>query len=420
MNQPNLEISKDVVCPFCGLLCDDLTVNRANKQISVDPKGCHVSERRFSKAASRENLQPKVYGQIATRSEAIQAAAELINQAGLPTVTGMVTDVAGCRMALQLAERIRACIDQHANRSSMLNTSRIQTNGGYFITLSEARNRADLLILVNPNLITGFPRILELLGFADIRNSTQIHNRKVATIGESSDKIKTQDSIAAHVECDLGDAGLVASMVQCCLENRVHNASHHHNLSNSQIGQLVSLIEQSHYPVFIWASEDFLFPLGDLSIESIFRLIESLNKSKRAAGLTLTSSASTTTANTVSTWQYGNPLPISFRDGCPVYQPEYYSWQSIVKRGDTDLVIWVGGLEEKVDIPNSDVKTIILSSVEPENADIFLPVTIPGIDNDAHLFRSDWIVSRYLEGLHFKDGCSSAETLQEIDRVLSC
>ena len=420
MYEPGPGISKDVVCPFCGLLCDDLTVNRENERIAVDANGCQLTQRRFLEAASRVDLQPRICGQVATRGAALQAAADLISHANLPAIAGMMTDVAGCRSALRLAKRIRASIDQHASRSSALNTSRIQTHGGFFITLTEARNSADLLVLINPDLITRFPRLLEILNFDKTSESRLKQRRNVAVLGESSDKVRTQDNIAAHVECQLEDAGLVASIVQRRLEKSVHSASHHHDVSQTQIDQLISLIEQSHYPVFVWAGEDFVFPLGDLVIESVFRLIETLNKSKRAAGLTLTSSASTVTANTVSTWLHGNPLPISFRKGSPEYQPEYYSLQSIVSRGDTDLVIWVGGLEEKIELPDTDVRTIVLSNVEPENSDVFLPVAMPGIDHDAHLFRSDWVVARYLQGLRVMNGHSSAETLQEIQGMLNC
>lgn len=420
MVETSPDISKDIVCPFCGLLCDDLTISRENGQVCVETRGCHLTQRRFLEAASRAELRPKIGGQVATRDTAIQTAADLIEQASLPVIAGLETDVAGCRSALQLAERIKACIDQHAGSSSLLNTSRIQTDGGFFITLTEARNSSDLLVLINPNLIARFPRLLEILNYAEIGRCRQNQGRNLAVVGETRDNTAELDNAAVHVECNLEDAGLVASRVQSRLEKRPGSAGRLHRDLEAQTDQLVSLIDDSRYPVFVWASEDFVFPMGDLAIDSFFRLIESLNRSKRAAGMTLASSASAVTANAVATWRCGNPLPISFREATPEYQPGYCSLQSVVRRGDTDLVIWVGGLEETVEMPDTEAKTVVLSSVEPQSADVFLPVSIPGIDHDGHLFRSDWIVSRYLHGLKFRDGFSSAETLQEIQEMLRC
>ena len=421
MYEPGPGISEDVVCPFCGLLCDDLTVNRENGRIAVDANGCQLTQRRFLEAASRADLQPRICGQVATRGAAVRAAADLISHANLPTIAGMMTDVAGCRSALRLAERIRACIDQHASRSSALNTSRIQTNGGFFITLSEARNSADLLVLINTSLMTRFPRLLEILNFDKTSESRQKQRRNVAVLGESGDKIQTQDSIAAHVECKLEDAGLVASIIQRRLEKSAHSASHHHDISETQIDQLASLIEQSHYPVFVWAGEDFVFPLGDLVIESVFRLIETLN-----------------------------PVQTSRRVNAHVKRIDDY------RKHCFDLVAWESAANQfsqgKLQSINLNTihcsqslaaVTLTLSSgsvVSKKRLNFqtlmqelscfpmlslkmrmcFLPVAMPGIDHDAHLFRSDWVVARYMQTLGVKNGHSSAETLQEIQEMLNC
>ena len=87
----------------------------------------------------------------------------LISASNSPVIAGMMTDVAGSRAALELADRTGAVIDHHHNTAYHRNNSRLQTYGGYLTTLSEARNRADLIVLFGSELLAQFPRLLEKL-----------------------------------------------------------------------------------------------------------------------------------------------------------------------------------------------------------------------------------------------------------------
>ncbi|MYD78041.1 MAG: hypothetical protein F4239_03795 [Gammaproteobacteria bacterium] len=134
----------------------------------------------------------------------------------------------------------------------------------------------------------------------------------------------------------------------------------------------------------------------------------------------LTTTPSTTTANAVSTWRYGKPLPLSFRSCNPEHHPDYYAWDSIMNREDTDLVIWVGGLDQSVEMPDCSMQKILLSNKDYEDADVFIPIAIPGLDHDAHLFRTDLTLAHYLKNLHMNDGYSGADTLEQIYSQLKC
>ena len=413
----------DVVCPFCGLLCDDLSLQNEGHSFHIDSSGCPLSKANFLKASTRTALKPRVNGKFVTRKTAIQAAVNLISNAKLPLITGLMTDVAGTRNALNLAEYLHATIDQYSNRSFGINASHIQTNGGYFTTLSETRNRTDLLVLIGSQIQQKFPRLIEILDFLKPDNSRFKRPRKIAVIGEPCEEfamILEQIGVSASIECDLQQSGHVISVIQNQLEKRKDRVPITHSFPNSVIQSFVQDLEQSNYAVFVWAAEEFSFPLGDLVVDSIFRLIDVINQSRRAAGLMLTTTPSTSTANAVSTWRYGKPLPLSFRSGNPEHHPEYYASDSIINRRDTDLLIWVGGLDQSVEMPDCSMKKISLSSKDSEDSDVFIPIAIPGLDHDAHLFRTDLTPAHYLKNLHMNDGYSGAETLQEIYSQLKC
>ena len=413
----------EVVCPFCGLLCDDLSVQNEGNSFQINSSDCALSKANFLEASRRTPLKPRVNGKFVTRKTAIQAAVNLISNARLPLITGLMTDVAGTRNALNLAEYLHATIDQYSNRAFGINASHIQTNGGYFTTLSETRNRADMLVLIGPQIPNYFPRLIEILDFLKPDNSRFKRPRRIAVIGEPCEefsRILEQTGVSASIECDIQQSGHVISVIQNQLEKRKDRVPITHSFPNSAVQSFVQDLEQSDYTVFVWAAEEFSFPLGDLVVDSIFRLIDVINQSRRAAGLMLTTTPSTTTANAVSTWRYGKPLPLSFRSGNPEHHPDYYAWDSILNRGDTDLVIWVGGMDQSTEIPDCPMKKISLSSKDSEDSDVFIPIAIPGLDHDAHLFRTDLTLAHYLKNLHMNDGFSGAETLEEIHSQLKC
>ncbi len=411
------------MCPFCGLLCDDLSLQIEGNSFQIDSSDCPLSKAGFLEASTRTALKPRVNGKFVTRKTAIQAAVNLISNAKLPLVTGLMTDVAGIRTALNLVEYLHATIDQYSNRSFGINASHIQTNGGYFTTLSETRNRADMLVLIGSQIPKIFPRLIEILDFSKTDNPRFKRPRKIAVIGEPCEEFATileKIDVSATIECDLQQSGHVISVIQNQLGKRKDRAPITHSFPISAIQSLVQNLEQSDYTVFVWAAEEISFPLGDLVVDSIFRLIDVINQSRRAAGLMLTTTPSTTTANAVSTWRYGKPLPLSFRSGGPEHHPDYYAWDSIINRGDTDLVIWVGGLDQSIEMPDCSMQKIVLSSKDHEDADVFIPIAIPGLDHDAHLFRTDLTLAHYLKNLHMNDGHSGAETLKEIYSQFKC
>ncbi len=423
MTNQNMHRFLDVVCPFCGLLCDDLSLQNEGGSFHIDSSDCPLSNAGFLEASVRTALKPRVNGKFVTRKTAIQAAANLISNAKRPLITGLMTDVAGTRNALTLAEYLHATIDQYSNRAFGINASHIQTNGGYFTTLSEVQNRADMLVLIGSQIQKKFPRLIEILDFSKPDNSRFKRPRKIAVIGDPCEEFATipeQIDVSARIECDMQQSGHVISVIQNQIEKRKDRAPITHNFPNSAIQSFVQALKQSDYAIFVWAAEEFSFPLGDLIVDSIFRLIDVINQSRRAAGLMLTTTPSTTTANAVSTWRYGKPLPLSFRSGSPEHHPDYYGWSSIINREDTDLVIWVGGLDQSVEMPDCSMQKISLSSRDSKIADIFIPIAIPGLDHDAHLFRTDLTLAHYLKNLHMNDGYSAAETLEEIYSQLKC
>src|SRR5688572_18468086 len=98
----------NVTCPFCGLLCDDLQVNRTGSPLKVN-NGCPRAVAGFQRPLP--SAKPLVRGSEVGFDEAVKAAAELVRKAKLPLYGGMASDVAGARAVLSIADRTCGVLD---------------------------------------------------------------------------------------------------------------------------------------------------------------------------------------------------------------------------------------------------------------------------------------------------------------------
>ena len=137
-----------VPCPFCGLLCDDLRIAVSERTATVLANGCTKSRRLFS-AASGADATPLVNGKPATMEVAAGKAAAILRDARRPILISAGTDVAGMRALLELAEQTGGIIDHLAGDAMMRNLLVLQDTGWISTTLTEVRNRADLLIVAD-------------------------------------------------------------------------------------------------------------------------------------------------------------------------------------------------------------------------------------------------------------------------------
>ena len=84
---------EDVTNPFCGLLPDDLVVERTEEGLKVLKNGCGQSVAGFERKLPPSS--PQVGGKDVSLGEAIKQAAKLLGKAKLPLYGGLATDVEG-------------------------------------------------------------------------------------------------------------------------------------------------------------------------------------------------------------------------------------------------------------------------------------------------------------------------------------
>lgn len=399
-------VHRDVVCPFCGLGCDDLTVASGPEGLRVTDGACPAVAARFAAPAPAGG--PSLNGAPASLDAAIARAAQLVAGARLPLIAGLATDVTGVRAALALADRAGGVVD-HLGAQGLMRTLRtLQDAGAFTTTLSEVRARADLLLLVGPDPLPDVPRLLErcFTGAPTLARSPGAAGRRL----ERLDPPLAELPAAIASLRALVDGGAPAPGVASGAPLEALRA-------------LAAALAEAHYPVVAFAPARLALPHGELVVEALLELVRALNRDGRASGLALGGANGLTGANLVCAWQTGQPLRTAFGPDGPQHDAEHLWAERLLAGGEADALVWVGGLSDApppAAAAASGVPTVWLGGAPDPAAPpaVHIPVGVPGLDHAGQIFRLDGVVALPLRRLRDTTLPSAAEVLGRIRAAL--
>ena len=102
---------QDVVCAFCGCLCDDLEVEVVNNQITKVKHACLIGRNKLMHSQS-DLAGTRINGRAASLDTALDEAARILAEARNPLIYGLSsTSTEAQREAIALAEMLGGTID---------------------------------------------------------------------------------------------------------------------------------------------------------------------------------------------------------------------------------------------------------------------------------------------------------------------
>ena len=155
-------VVENVACPFCGCLCDDLTVEAEGTEILKVRLACSSGQGIFKDYDPRPR-RPLMDGREVEWDEAVAEAAKILTAADSPLIYGLSSSASEAqRKAVALADRVGAVIDSTSSVCHGPTGLAMQAVGEPTCTLGEIRDRADLLVFwgCNPDAshLRHFPR----------------------------------------------------------------------------------------------------------------------------------------------------------------------------------------------------------------------------------------------------------------------
>lgn len=409
----------DVACPFCGLLCDDLTVENNGTGLKVLANGCALSRTGFERPLEQQS--PRVGGKAASLDAAVTAAGAMLKQSRMPLISGLGTDVSGVRAAASLADRIGASLD-HMNAPAGLRNLLVLQDGGWITTtLSEVRNRADLLVMVGSDIVSRFPRFFERC----IANRETLfgENRacEIVLLGGPAPGDFNFPSQPTVIGCEVSRIHEGLGALRALIGGAVLNADAAGDVPMSTWNGLAQKLKSAKYGVMAWAAADFDFPHAELTVQTLAELIKDLNRETRFNGLPLGGSDGDITTDMVLLWQTGFAIRTGYGQGQAEHDPYHFAGDRLLQRGETDTVVWISSISPSRLPPAGSARLIVVGHPamklerEPE---VFIPVGTPGVDHAGHLFRSDRVVALSMGQVRESGLPTVAEVLTAIEAQL--
>lgn len=390
--QPPAQAKKTWTCPFCPLLCEDITLNDT---AGARPEASNTACPRLTQALATfsehdGSRRPQINAHDTDLASALSRAAEILSHARRPLFSGLATDVAGARALYELAAHNGAIVDHMHGDALAANKLALQDRGALFTTLSEIRSRADLIVVIACEPSRRYPRFYE-------RVLEPARQASIVFVGCKAAHAADHPG-APHADAMLEDADTfdILALWSAVVEGRSADALSDTSTAHA-LDALIKRIHAARYTAFIYEPAALPAPHAALAIEAINRIVKTINRTVRAGALALTGDDGALTVNQTVTWLSGFPLRTRIAYGLPLdHDPHRYRTDDMLRRKEIDTFLWISSFEPHP-LPSSlddDVPAIVLGHpatmlAERKAPTVFIPVATPGMDSSAHLFRVD-------------------------------
>lgn len=362
-------------CPACGLLCDDISGDAiARQQFS-----CGKAAKFYARVST--GAQPQIAGRAASLTDAVAAAVAVLKQANTPLVAGSSTDVHGARALVRLAQHTGAAMTHMNANSTLRNMKVLQHRGWQTTTLTEVRNRADVILMIGTDVVTHNTRFFDRVVWVDDAMFTDPAARKIIYLG--GDKLSTKPGISPDgrapevIACAAEHLPEVVATLRALVMDKPVTAASVAGIAVSTLKTLADTLKAAKYATLVWVSKDLHYDHAELTIENITETVVALNQKSRAMGLSMGGSDGDTSVNYAHTWL----------NGVIIDAPE---WES------HDAVVWVNSYSPDAMPPAGTGPVIVLGAPDSQfdvTPAVFIPVATPGLDCNGQQFRVDGSVT---------------------------
>ena len=399
-------IKKNVICPFCGCLCDDLTITIEEGIITGVDNGCALADSKF--LGTGRLLKPTIREENTIREaeyeEAIQKAADILKEAERPLLFGWSgTQGEAQAKGVHLCSLLRGVIDNTSSICHGPSILAIQEVGHPGCTLGQVKNRADLIIYWGSNPTEAHPRHMSrYTTYADgffLKNAFRerklivIDTRKTLTSNVADEFIQVEPGgdyalLSALRAIVMGKSDIIPDMVS--------------GVSKSQMERVVNMCKEAKFGAIFFGLGLTMSKNKYKNVRNAIELTDELSRHTKFTISAMRGHWNVYGANEVFTWMTGYPYAIDFSRGIPFYNPGETTAVDILARKECDALMVVASdpaahlpkkcVEHMADIPVIQIDPHV--NCTSYFSDIQIPVAITGIENGGTAYRMDGVPLR--------------------------
>jgi formylmethanofuran dehydrogenase subunit B len=423
-----MAVYRDVVCPFCGCLCDDIEVTVEGNEIVGTRNACAISQSKFINHSANKIESPTVDGKAVALMEAVDAAAEVLALANRPLVYGLSsTECEAIGRAVELAELTGGVVDNTSSVCHGPTILALQQVGESKTTLGEVKNRADLIIFWGSNPTEAHLR--HIIRYSVMPKGLYIPEGRKSRYIIAVDIRETRMARVADqfLMIEPGKDFELLLALRAVVRGAKLQAEEIAGVPREEIEGLARRMKEAKMGIIFFGLGLTQSDGKHMNIDAAVGLVAELNHHTKFLLTPMRGHYNVAGANTVTTWQTGYPYAVDFARGYPRYNPGEYTAVDLLAKGEVDATIIVAsdpGATFPADAVRNMARIPVVTldqKVTPTTmlSKVVIPIATAGVEAEGTAYRMDGVPLRMKKVVEPHEGVlPDAEVLKMIvDRV---
>ena len=399
---------KNVVCPFCGTLCDDVVVIVDDEGHIIGTRNaCRIGHAKFMhfegavrwrEPLMRENKKDD-FKKIDIDT-AIEETARILVEADLPLIYGFsATECHAHVYGIELAEMIRGVVSNTAEVCHGPSVWALQDVGYPICTLGEVKNRADVIIYWGSNPMHAHPRHMSrysVFARGFFRERGREDRTLIVVDPRETDTAKLAD---VHLQVEPHKDYELISAMRAVLKGFELQVDKVAGVPVDLIYEAMEICKNAQFGELFFAMGVTMTRGKHRNIDNAIQLVIDLNAYTKFGLMPMRGHYNVNGFNQVLTWVTGFPFGVDFSRGYPRYNPGETTANDLLQRGETDMMLNVAS-DPGAHFPQKAVQhmaKIPLVCIDPHEtpttqlANIIIPPAIAGVEVEGTAYRMDGV-----------------------------
>jgi len=396
----------DVVCPFCGSLCDNLIVEVQGNKILKVMNACPLGLTKFMK--SHENRIP--YPMIRENGEfvkvplekAIDMAAEILVKAKYPVLYGWASSsVEVARLGLELAEIVGGVFDHCSTFCHGPTALGFHEVGMPKSSLGQIKNWADVIVYWGSNVSEAHPMHPQRYSYFSVgRHRKGRKDRKLIVVDVRPVPHARHADIFVKVKPGKDYELLVA--LRLLVQGKDLEVPEVAGVPKEKVIELAETLMAARFGVMFVGVGMTMSGAKEKNFEELFLLLHDLNKISKWVVIPMRGHYNVTGVDMATIWTTGYPYAVDFSRKYPRYQPGITSTADIFLREEADALLSIAS-DPIAHFPRKiaeAMKKVPIITIDPKwnltaaFSKVVIPAAIAGIECSGTAYRMDEVPIR--------------------------
>ena len=394
------QIIKNVVCPFCGDLCDYLIVEADGNKIIKNIGGCAISFAKFLNYHSHRILKPYIRenGKLieVDLEKALDKAADILINAKYPLIFGLSsTSIEANEHAIELAEILHGAIDNTSVFCHGPTALAVQEVGAVRYTFAIAIHLADLVIFWGCNPLAAHLNHISRIVLREGKYVKGRKERKIVVIDVR--KTATANFADLYIQVEPGKDLELLTALRMAIRDLEIETPIIAGVPKEKVLELAEMMKTARYGVIFFGLGITMTGAKYRNIVAAIKLVQELNEWTKFGLIPMRGHYNVTGANQVSLWNTGYPYAVDYSRGFPKMIIGVTSATDLLANGDVDALLVIAS-DPAAHFPRkaiehlSKIPVIVIDakwSLTTAFADVIIPAGLVGIECEGSAYRMD-------------------------------